>query len=54
MSTYFEKYDTPDRKGIIMNQWNGMVSDLNAEVDIYHDDKPYTMANYRRELNLWE
>jgi hypothetical protein len=53
MSTYFEKYDTPDRKGIIMNQWNGMVSDLNAEVDIYHDDEnPYTMANYRRELNF--
>ena len=52
MSTYFEKYDTPDRKGIIMNQWKGMVSDLNAEVNIYHDNKPYTMANYRRELNL--
>ncbi len=52
MSTYFEKYDEPDRKGFILNQWQGMVSDLNAEVEIYHDDKPYTMANYRRELNL--
>ena len=52
MSEYFENYDTPDRKGLIMNQWNGMVSGLNAEVNIYHSNKPYTMANYRRELNL--
>ena len=52
MSQYFEKYDAPDRKGFIMNQWKGMVTDLNAEVDIYHSNEPYTMANYRRELNL--
>ena len=35
MSTYFEKYDEPDGKGFILNQWQGMVSDLNAEVNIY-------------------